>query len=229
MFNKTKMVWRIFFVRSSFKRVRFLSVIALSLILSCFTVAAETDDKRYRIQIEAGTADRSLIELAAQADRTLVYSFDDTKDIVVSQLAGRFTLVEGLQKLLAGTELAFSIERDGAIRVIRNSKSGVIDNMKKNNTRLGWFGGLLAILATASAHVRRRPEKRPFQFLLSMMKLSASKVLRVSRVLFTKALASPLRVVIVLVVLWFGGFKPQPPTVVTVNSDKWRFIMTTCQ
>tara|TARA_B110000261_G_scaffold164485_1_gene214324 strand:+ start:562 stop:3228 length:2667 start_codon:yes stop_codon:yes gene_type:complete len=152
MFNKTKMVWRIFFVRSSFKRVRFLSVIALSLIFSCFTVAAETDDKRYRIQIEAGTADRSLIELAAQTDRTLVYSFDDTKDIVVRQLAGRFTLVEGLQKLLAGTELAFSIERNGAIRVIRNSKSGVIDNMKKNNTRLGWFGGLLAILATASAH-----------------------------------------------------------------------------
>ena len=146
------MLWRISFSGSSFNRAWLSRVILLSWIFICCTVGAQTDDKRYHIQIMADSADRALIELATQIDRTLIFSFNDTKGVQTRPVIGKFTLADTLQQLLAGTSLAFSIKSDGAIRVIRNSKSGEINNMKKNNTWFGFIGSLLAGLTALPAH-----------------------------------------------------------------------------
>ena len=146
------MLWRIFLSGSSFNRAWLSRVILLSWIFTSFTIGAQTDEKRYHIQIMTDSADRALIELATQIDRTLIYSFNDTKDVQTRSVIGKFTLADTLQQMLDGTSLAFSIESDGAIRVIRNSKSGERNNMKKHNTWFGFIASLLSGLTAVPAH-----------------------------------------------------------------------------
>lgn len=146
------MHWRIVVSQSSVTGVRWLPCFAALLMMACASLTAQGTEKHYHIQIEASSADRALIELAAQTDRTLVYSFNDTQDVRTRSVRGVLTLTSALDRLLADTELTFSIEGGGAIRVTRKSESKVAGHMKNKNVGSSWLGTLIAGLAAVSVN-----------------------------------------------------------------------------
>jgi len=144
------MHWRIVIPQSSVKGDRSLRYVVVMVVLACLARPASADEQ-YHLLIGANSADRSLIELAAQTDRTLVYSFNDTKNVQTRALTGIFTLNDALDLLLRDTELTFSIEGGGAIRVTRKSISKVADQMKNNNRLSRWLSAVLAGLSVTAA------------------------------------------------------------------------------
>jgi len=121
-------------------------------MMACASSTAQGTEKHYHIQIQASSADRALIELAAQTDRTLVYSFNDTQDVRTRSVTGVLTLTSALDRLLGDTELTFSIEGGGAIRVTRKSESKVADHMKNKNVLSRWLSAVLASLSVTVAN-----------------------------------------------------------------------------
>jgi iron complex outermembrane receptor protein len=69
-------------------------------------------------------ADLALIEFAKQADQTLVFSFDVTKEKTSNRLFGKYTVMQGLQRLLAGSGLQISLGGEGQLSVIETAAGG---------------------------------------------------------------------------------------------------------
>jgi iron complex outermembrane receptor protein len=69
-------------------------------------------------------ADLALIEFAKQADQTLVFSFDVTKEKTSNRLFGNYTVMQGLQRLLAGSGLQISLGGEGQLSVVETAAGG---------------------------------------------------------------------------------------------------------
>ena len=65
-------------------------------------------------------ADLALIAFAEQADRTLLFSFDDTKTKTANRLTGEYEVLEALELLLANTGLSISMGKGGQLSVAGN-------------------------------------------------------------------------------------------------------------
>ncbi len=128
-------------------RVLLEIVITTGLALACLQVQATPQDLEQQVEfdIPRQTADRSLIEFAAQAGVTLVFPFDEAAEVTTNRLKGRYTLTEGLTRLLEGTSLASSID-DGELSVVSTNKERGQGKMKTS-----FFGRLLSALAVGSA------------------------------------------------------------------------------
>lgn len=71
----------------------------------------------YAFTIEGQSAQQALTEFARQADTTLLFDYDVIANITTNRLQGEYTLQEGLQALLAGTELAVQVDASGRLSV----------------------------------------------------------------------------------------------------------------
>ncbi|MDC0603018.1 TonB-dependent receptor [Aliiglaciecola sp.] len=71
--------------------------------------------------IQASQADIALIEFAKQADLTIIFPFEKVKERQANQINGQFSIEEGITKLLEGTGLAASFEREGVVSIKRIS------------------------------------------------------------------------------------------------------------
>ena len=112
-------------------RVLLEIVITTGLALACLQVQAAPQDLEQQVEFDVSrqTADRSLIEFATQAGVTLVFPFDEAAEVTTNRLKGRYTLTEGLSRLLEGTSLASSID-DGELSVVSTNKERGQGKMK---------------------------------------------------------------------------------------------------
>ena len=133
--NAVRCCWRKLQTDSSIVRVWFAKhapqTLVVVVLASGLSLEAGATEQVFSLQIESKTADQALIEFAEQTDRTLVYSYNDTHQIVTNRVVGQLSLLQALQQMLRDTGLAFSIDRGGAIRVMRESSSKVDTTMNK--------------------------------------------------------------------------------------------------
>ena len=126
--------------------------LTVSLVLGCTQLQANPD-RLIDFDIARQSADRSLIEFAAQANVTLVFPYDDAAKVTTNRLLGRFTLTEGLERLLQGTPLATSMT-DGQLSVV------LANNQEETTVKTSFFGRLLAALtlgSTATSGAQAQP------------------------------------------------------------------------
>jgi len=144
-------LWRKFVAGSSFIRAWHTNPthkeVTIAVFVCGLTFGASASEQLFRMQIEPKTADQALVEFAEQTDRTLVYSFNDTHQVITNRVVGRLSLRQGLEQMLKDTDLAFSFDSEGAIRVFKNTSSKVDRIMKKGSL----FSQILAVLVTGAA------------------------------------------------------------------------------
>ncbi|MCY4514158.1 MAG: TonB-dependent receptor [Candidatus Tectomicrobia bacterium] len=105
--------------------------------------------------IPAQRADLALIAFAEQADRTLLFSFDETSNKTANRLSGQYEVVEALELLLAGTGLSISMGK-GQLSVVENLESNretIVERPKSVLARIGAViaGAMVASSAAAEA------------------------------------------------------------------------------
>ena len=71
--------------------------------------------------IDSGYADASLIQFAKQANLTIIFPYEKVQSRRANFLKGSFTIEQGMNRLLDGTGLAASFERDGVVTIKRIS------------------------------------------------------------------------------------------------------------
>ncbi len=113
--------------------------------------AAQSGDT-LTFDIPKQSADLALIAFAEQADRTLLFSFDETNTRTASRLTGEYEVVEALERLLAGTGLAISMGTQGQLSVAENVASSEESIVEKRKSILGRIGAaFVSVLAVGAA------------------------------------------------------------------------------
>ena len=74
-----------------------------------------------KFNIDAGSADVSLIEFAKQADLTIIFPYEKVQSRRSNALKGSFTIEQGIASLLEDTGLVASFETDGVVTIKRIS------------------------------------------------------------------------------------------------------------
>ena len=90
--------------------------------------------------IAKARADLALIAFAEQADRTLLFSFDETQDKTANRVSGQYEVVEALELLLAGTGLSISMGTQGQLSVVEDGDSNGETVVKKPKSILARIG-----------------------------------------------------------------------------------------
>ena len=100
-------------------------------------------------------ADLALIAFAEQANRTLLFSFDETSRRTTNRLRGDYEVLEALELLLAGTGLSISMGIQGQLTVAEaagpkpeTAKPETV--MQRPTSILGRLGGRIGILLTGA-------------------------------------------------------------------------------
>jgi hypothetical protein len=96
-------------------------VFALALLLLAITGCAQADTARKPFDIAAQPAAAALNEFARQADITLFFSYDLVAAARTRALKGRYTVDDGLARLLAGTGFGYQQVGDDAFLICRPS------------------------------------------------------------------------------------------------------------
>ena len=106
-------------------------------------------------------ADKALIHFAQQANRTIVFSFDLTKNFKANRIRGYFSVKDGLKKLLSKTGLVATIDSHDqlSIQLDNYTRRGISMN-KKLMTKIAMVPLLLsaashAVLAKEAAKVKK--------------------------------------------------------------------------
>ena len=90
----------------------------LLISLLCLASLAEAEEK-ISFDIPKQRADLALIKFAEQSNLTLVFSYEDTSNVTTNELTGSFSVVVGLEKLIANTGLSISTGINGHLSVVR--------------------------------------------------------------------------------------------------------------
>jgi iron complex outermembrane receptor protein len=90
--------------------------------------------------IPKARADLALIAFAEQADRTLLFSFDETHDKTANRVSGQYEVVEALELLLAGTGLSISMGTQGQLSVVADADSNGDTDVNKPKSILARIG-----------------------------------------------------------------------------------------
>ena len=101
--------------------------------------------------IAKARADLALIAFAEQADRTLLFSFDETQDKTANRVSGQYEVVEALELLLAGTGLSISMGTQGQLSVVEDGDSNGETVVKKPKSILARIGMALTGAVVGSA------------------------------------------------------------------------------
>ncbi|NIP15890.1 MAG: TonB-dependent receptor, partial [Pseudomonadales bacterium] len=91
-------------------------------------------------------ADLALIAFAEQADRTLLFSFDETKEKTANRLSGTYEVVAALELLLDGTGLSVSMGNRGQLTVAEHSNSSGETEVDKRKSVLSGVAAVVGVL-----------------------------------------------------------------------------------
>jgi iron complex outermembrane receptor protein len=104
-----------------------------------------------RFDIPQKRADLSLTEFATQANITLIFPYDDAKEIETNALVGNYTIEEAVKLLLANTALKVTINEKGLLTITTIQSNEEIDPMhNKNKLSTAILGILTSVAGTAS-------------------------------------------------------------------------------
>ena len=118
----------------------------------CVALHAHASDTQ-TFDIPKQRADLALIAFAEQADRTLLFSFDETSDKTANRLSGQYEVVEALEVLLAGTGLSISMGTQGQLSVVEEVESNGEAVVKKPKSMLARIGAALTGAVIGSSAV----------------------------------------------------------------------------
>jgi len=97
-------------------------------------------------------ADLALTEFATQADRSLVFPYDKARSTAANQLVGKFSIVEGLERLLLDTGLRVVVGDQGEFSVSSvDTLDGENETMKSKNNIFAALMGLFVGTGSASS------------------------------------------------------------------------------
>ncbi|WP_241242172.1 TonB-dependent receptor [Thalassotalea sp. G2M2-11] len=97
-------------------------VILVTLLSICLPVIAK---QLFFFDIKAQPADQALIAFAKQSERTIIFSYELTKQYRTNRLNGYFSLQHGLNKLLRHTELEAIFSAQDKIRIQRRTTNNI--------------------------------------------------------------------------------------------------------
>ncbi len=146
----------------------------LGLCIALHTHASDTQT----FDIPKQRADLALIAFAEQADRTLLFSFDETSDKTANRLSGQYEVVEALEVLLAGTGLSISMGTQGQLSVVEEVESNgeTVVNVKKPKSMLARIGAALAgLVIGSSAHAQAGDENAQNASVVEEIVVTATK------------------------------------------------------
>lgn len=88
-------------------------------------------DKLYLFNIPQQSADQAIINFAQKTNRTIVFSYELTKQYQVQPLNGYFSFSHALAKLLRGTELKAKISDNGEVKIYKSAptSNGAIESL----------------------------------------------------------------------------------------------------
>lgn len=89
------------------------NVLLLVLALTAVCACARADTTRKLFDVPAQPAASALNEFAKQADIALIFSYDLVATTRTRPLKGRYTVGDGLSRMLEGTPLAYRQAKDG--------------------------------------------------------------------------------------------------------------------
>ena len=92
-------------------------------------------------------ADLSLTEFARQANITLIFPYDQVKDVVTNPLQGEYTIEEAVRLLLAGTSLKVNVDEKGLLTITTEESNEEMDSMHHKNKLSGAIIGIMASMA----------------------------------------------------------------------------------
>lgn len=88
-------------------------------VCSTATIAIETvEEKTFNFNIPQQRADLALTELAAQAEVTLIFPFEEARQLITNTVVGKYTLQDAIAILLDDTGLQPQIENDGDMAIV---------------------------------------------------------------------------------------------------------------
>ncbi|MGC4011289.1 MAG: TonB-dependent siderophore receptor [Pseudomonas sp.] len=102
------------------RRLLALSTLTLALQAAMPLAQAETQAADHAYSIQAGSLSQALTRFAAQAQITVQFSPDLTKDLNSSGLSGHYSVEDGLSALLRGTGLQAVFRGDGVYGLVRS-------------------------------------------------------------------------------------------------------------
>lgn len=119
----------------TFKRNIRLKNVLLLAILCWFSqmLCAKSQQVMQKFDIEADSADVSLIEFAKQSNLTIIFPFEKVKSRRSNALKGYFTIEQGMISLLENTGLVAAFETDGVVTIKRIS---IRDTVKEDKSIL---------------------------------------------------------------------------------------------
>lgn len=121
------------------------------MLMSSPTLSNVNSTDRINFSIDQQRTDLALIELAEQANITLVFSFDDTATTVANEVYGYKTVSEAAAQLLANTGLSSSVNEQGNLQVFVMSESEITMNKKPISEKLGLFFSSIFLATSAAA------------------------------------------------------------------------------
>lgn len=108
-------------------------------------------EKVHQFNISQQSADQSLIELASQADFTLVFPYDSVKFVTANSINGQYTILKAIELLIDGTPLQVSINAQGLLSIDNKENKSRPTTMKKSKVSLGIFAALAGMIGFTSA------------------------------------------------------------------------------
>lgn len=110
----------------------------------------KTSTNVIRFDIPQQRADLSLTEFAKQANITLIFPYDNVRDIVTNKLVGKYTVAEAVTLLLAGTALKVTISDKGLLTITTAESEEETDPMHKNKLSTAILGIVTSVAGTHS-------------------------------------------------------------------------------
>lgn len=110
-----------------------------------------SSEKIISFDIPQQRADLSLIELAEQANITLIFPFNDAMKVVANKLAGKYSIEEAVRLLLANTRLTVQVDEQGQLTVTTHPYPGEIDSMHTKNKLSSAIIGILSSMVGTQA------------------------------------------------------------------------------
>ncbi len=131
-------------------RAKHCLFLGFGLLMFAQTASVSADDV-IRFDIPAQRADKALTAFARQADKTVVFSFELTRNHQANKLIGNYTVRHGIAALLRNSDLAASISDSGQLSIYLSEPPESKKTMKAQKTFLA--AAVAAVLTGTSGGV----------------------------------------------------------------------------
>lgn len=163
-----------------------ITAVTLGALISFSALAqAETDtlEKVVRFDIPQQRADISLTEFAKQANITLIFPFDDVKQLQTNSLQGEYSITDAVALLLRDTQLFVNIGADGQLTILMEHDLGEIDSMHKKKLLSSAVIAALSSLTGANAIAQQTsaPAGQVEEVLVTGIRASLQRAMDVKR------------------------------------------------